>query len=647
MPAKQKKHLISKDASESVRAFSAAAIAVAKLRNDIPDRQLVDSITKDGSTRGDGLVVLTEILDSLADSGRVYAHNDDIILTDAPNTRFRILAADSRAEPKSGAMLMNLIAGVQYKANQATGELDSLEFCLPDKICDQLFAMDRAREKLPRVVTYATHSVFDEAFCLHGPGYHADEFILVQGTEIRPDVLALPAASAAMATSVSEALTRLPRHLRHLFMDFDWAGVVDLTNVIGTLLMGLLMNLFVDDGHPAVFIRGNQPSIGKSLLARVIAMIFDGRQVSPSRRSSDEEFDKLLCSLLKKRYRTILLDNLRSKIDSERIEQIITSPTLLIRLLGTNEFGEWRNDVLFLLTSNSAIAGRDLVSRNLVIDLYTEGDPKRRQEKRKQSDPLQYAETHRGEILGELAALVLRWVDAGRPEGELTTRFDKVSQIIGGILDANGLQGFASNAEVAAVEMDEDLQRMLELVEEVLNGKLGNAAFVQSGEDSTKAGLVAGAWVPAFERLHLIDSRQNPDATERSKTVTVGKVFSRYVDSPISFDGPDGPIQVVLHRREAAGNKKFYFFETAPMGNSVIDEAQKGPEKNPNPVVTETKNTNPFEIQSALRHAPKDSPKESANAPTKAAARRSTPKRGWMGVAESLVTPRTSQKDES
>ena len=63
--------------------------------------------------------------------------------------------------------------------------------------------------------------------------------------------------------------------------------------------------------------RSNRPgrtSAGSSTSGRLVAAI---------KKSGDEEFDKLLCGLLKKRRRMIFLDNLRTKLDSERIEQIV------------------------------------------------------------------------------------------------------------------------------------------------------------------------------------------------------------------------------------------------------------------------------------------------------------------------------------
>ena len=315
-------------------------------------------------------------------------------------------------------------------------------------------------------------------------------------------------------------------------------------------------------------------------------MVFDGQKVPAIKKSGDEEFDKLLCAMLKKRRRMVFLDNLRSKLDSERIEQAITSPKLMIRILGANEFGEWDNDVLFVLTSNDLVVGRDLVSRNLVIDLYTEGDPRKRQAERKASMPLKYAAQYRADILGELAAMVLRWLDAGRPHGELNTRFERVMEVVGGVLYANGFPGFASNAETAADEMDEDQQRMLELAEQIVAGKHGAESLVRCGEDASKAGRVAGDWIDAFEQLGLIDVKQH-DATPKTKSSRVGKLFSAFINRPLRVESAGHSYVATIRRRFGSSNKCFWYVEAAALdagpegGNGAADEPVASPEPAP------------------------------------------------------------------
>ena len=93
-----------------------------------------------------------------------------------------------------------------------------------------------------------------------------------------------------------------------------------------------------------------------------------------------------------------------------------------------------------------------------------------------------------------------------------------------------------ANAEAAAIEMDDDLQRMHELIEEIVGGEHGTETVIRPGEDASSAGRVAGNWVKAFERLHLINTKHDPDATDRAKTIMVGKVFSRYIDTTLKVE---------------------------------------------------------------------------------------------------------------
>lgn len=168
--------------------------------------------------------------------------------------------------------------------------------------------------------------------------------------------------------------------------------------------------------------------------------------------------------------------------------------------------------------------------------------------------------------------MVLRWVDAGQPDGDLNTRFDRVSQVVGGILDVNGFPGFASNAEAAAVEMDDELQRVLELAEEIVAGKHGAEVMVQRGADASKAGHVASQWVAVFERLGLIDVRQQQDATAKSKSSRVGKLFSSYIDRRLTVDSGSQRHSVTIRKRSgSSGNKTFYFAEV-----EVIEDAAGG-----------------------------------------------------------------------
>lgn len=56
-----------------------------------------------------------------------------------------------------------------------------------------------------------------------------------------------------------------------------WRKPADRTNYIGILLTGLLVSRFI--GSPAALFNGNQPELGKSVFAQILAILRDGHHV--------------------------------------------------------------------------------------------------------------------------------------------------------------------------------------------------------------------------------------------------------------------------------------------------------------------------------------------------------------------------------
>ena len=69
----------------------------------------------------------------------------------------------------------------------------------------------------------------------------------------------------------------------------------------------------------------------------------------------------------------------------------------------------------------------------------------------------------------------------------------------------------------------------------------------------------------AFEKLNLIDTKHDPDATDRAKTIMVGKIFSRYIDMTLTVEVGGRQWVVTMRKRDGrSGNKRFYFAEVQP-----------------------------------------------------------------------------------
>jgi hypothetical protein len=116
---------------------------------------------------------------------------------------------------------------------------------------------------------------------------------------------------------------------------------------------------------------------------------------------------------------------------------------------------------------NDTRVSPDQVSRGLPIRFFLEGKPERRTFEG--LDPITYAREHRLDILGEIAGMVVRWNQLGRPSGLHSHRLHHWANVIGGILTTAGLPEFLENADEAAATFDTQLDDLAALAEAVIS----------------------------------------------------------------------------------------------------------------------------------------------------------------------------------
>ncbi|MBP3954761.1 hypothetical protein J8F10_05620 [Gemmata sp. G18] len=271
--------------------------------------------------------------------------------------------------------------------------------------------------RLPAIALFTQNPVFATDWRLAPPGFDPASGIYYAGPAVEP-----------------RAGTE---HLDALLTDFCFRTPGDRTNYLGVLLTTILMPHFVGS-KPAVLFAGNQPGLGKTVLAQVIATLRDGRPAETATYNpNDEEFEKRLGAVVHRGATTIIVDNAKGKgraarIDSACLERSITDATLSFRLLGHSREIRAENSHIFCLTANTPEVSRDLVTRCALVDLFHEGDPARRAFT--YPDPEGYARDYRAELLGELVGMVARWRAAGAPEADVASRFNKKGwgRIVGG-----------------------------------------------------------------------------------------------------------------------------------------------------------------------------------------------------------------------
>jgi len=380
------------------------------------------------------------------------------------------------------------------------------------------------RERLPTVKLYSHSPIYTDDWRLLKPGYDEESGFYYAGPEIKP--------------------IEGTKHLDKLLLDFCWKEPADRTNYIGILLTGLLVSRFLGS-KPAALFNGNQPELGKSVLAQILAILRDGQPVeTASYNANDEEFEKRLGAIVRRGVTTIVIDNAkargkRNKIDSACLERSITDPILSFRLLGFSQEIRAENSHQFCITANSPDVSRDLITRSVIINLHHEGDPRRRAFS--MNDPEGYVQKHRVEILGELVNMVEHWKFCGMPRAEVHTRFNKRGwgQIIGGILFANKEPDFMDNAEEAATEMDDTRREFDELVTILANHPQGLWTSSELVDLATSEGLL---------RADI------GDGTPRSRSTRMGILAGRFVNDRFSV----GEQATAIFRRHAEGRLTSY-----------------------------------------------------------------------------------------
>lgn len=397
---------------------------------------------------------------------------------------------------------------------------------LPPAYANTWLNRDDLLGKLPKITMFTNNPVFAPDWKLVEPGYNASSGIYYSGAPIAP--------------------REGREYLDRLLADFCFKAPADRANYIAMLLTAVCVPHFIG-AKPAALFNGNQPGIGKSILAQIIAILRDGHTVGTiSYNPNDEEFEKRFGSVVRRGVTTLIIDNAKlrgrnQRIDSACLERSITDAILSFRLLGSSQDIQAENSHIFCLTANSADISPDLISRSVPINLFFEGAPSRR--KFSLPNPERYVTEHRVEILGELVGMVEKWKEAGSPRTETASRFNKSGwgDILGGILSVAEIPDFLANIDEMAESLDETRRDFTELVTAMLADPRGAWTGATLVELAGQRGLL---------------TNELGDGSARSQAIRLGLIASRYVGEYFDVD-----VRRVRFQREKSRTGQTYRVE--------------------------------------------------------------------------------------
>ena len=256
----------------------------------------------------------------------------------------------------------------------------------------------------------------------------------------------------------------------------------------------------------------------------MLALLFDADEHLIGFHADEEEFEKQLATGTEPGNRVLVIDNVRlprgaKEIVSSVLERCVTATMLRFRRLGKNASIIRPNDVLFVLTMNSARLGTDLRRRSLPVRLHHEGNIDERSFR--VNELAVFVRDHRLEILGELIGMVAGWLKAGRPIPSQPAQHSVSNEwaaTIDAILQFNGYTGFLTNFDDATAEADADFQALVEICE-VCRNEPRQPALAWAKCLSEK-GLL---------RDQLYDLDSGFPKSDQAQATIVGTLFAKYV----------------------------------------------------------------------------------------------------------------------
>jgi DNA polymerase I-like protein with 3'-5' exonuclease and polymerase domains len=360
---------------------------------------------------------------------------------------------------------------------------------------------------------------------------------------------------------------------------FPWRDEQSQINAMARLLTPLCRGLMGWAKAPLFILLANQPRLGKDTFAKAVLILYTGEAgigAPLDDKSGDAEMRKRITALLRSGRLFIHFANMSGHVAFGALEAATdASLNWTDRILGHSREVTLPNEAEYSLSMNmGATLTRDLMARSVVIELHLAlEDPNRRHFKH---DNLEgWVKSNRGRILGALLALIYEWDRLGRPHGSVRfASFPKWSQIVGGIMEANGLGNPCVRQDHLGEEIGDPETRDMRHLFVLANEQFGNAFVTKS----TLYQLISETGDDApFSHFKL-----NGDRESKADQTKFGKILDRFKDRELGgitlkIDASDKNRKKLAFMRKGGGSKTPCNPSTSPVIAQTMQTSQTAP----------------------------------------------------------------------
>ena len=345
--------------------------------------------------------------------------------------------------------------------------------------------------------------------------------------------------------------------------DFPFMDEASRAHAIAAPLTAIVREL-IDGPTPLLAIDAPAAGTGKGLLAGGIGLIVSG--LSPAvmtEERDDEELRKRITAILSAGRPIAVFDNVRRRLVSGVLAALLTATIWSDRLLGKNETVDLPNRTMWLVTGNNLQLNDEIARRTVWIRIDARVDRPWQRTSFRHPDLMGWLGRHRHELVWALLVLTQNWIARGRPtwSGRTLGSYESWSSVVGGIMEAAGIEGFLANREELYRRADAETEEWRAFVA---------AWWEEHGSRAVKAAdLIALAHHE--DLLPSVFASSKEDANERALRTRLGKALSqrrdrRFADIFIRGLGQDSHRKGALYRLEEANTPEV---EAQPSASSA------------------------------------------------------------------------------
>ncbi len=251
-----------------------------------------------------------------------------------------------------------------------------------------------------------------------------------------------------------------------LLGDFPFATQADRANAFGKLLDPYVRPL-IDGPTPLFLAESPTPGSGKGYLAMALTVPAMGdNYLLQGEPQDDAEFEKRMLANLREGAPRVIIDNINRPIDSGVLAGVLTASSYSGRLLGTNIQVKIPVTLDFIATANNPVLSMEMARRTVRSRLVPNTDKPWERVGFRHDDLGAWVKENRAKIQGACIAIIQGWIAKGMPKfsGKPIGSFQNWSNIVGGIVESVGVEGFLANRDEMFEQGDVDSEAWINLV---------------------------------------------------------------------------------------------------------------------------------------------------------------------------------------